>query len=63
MTTGDVCVAALKSVGFEVLEARDMALDARFGGDPWYWPLHPSNNPFSFRYVRAALLDCWRDTV
>ena len=41
---------ALRAVGFEVLEARDMALDERFGGDPWWLPLHPSNNPFSFRF-------------
>jgi sterol 24-C-methyltransferase len=44
------CVDALKSVGFEVIEARDMALDERFGGDEWYLPLHPSWNPFSFRF-------------
>jgi sterol 24-C-methyltransferase len=43
-------VAALHSVGFEVLEARDMALDDCYGGDPWYWPLHPSWNPFNFRF-------------
>jgi hypothetical protein len=27
-----------------------MALDQRFGGDPWWLPLHPSNNPLSFRF-------------
>ena len=27
-----------------------MALDERFGGDPWWLPLHPSWNPFSFRF-------------
>ena len=43
-------VKALRAVGFEVLEARDMALDDRYGGDPWYWPLHPSWNPFNFRF-------------
>jgi hypothetical protein len=35
---------------YQLIEARDMALDDRFGGDPWYLPLHPSNNPFSFRF-------------
>ena len=50
MATQEECVQALKSVGFQVLEARDMALDERFGGDPWWLPLHPSNNPFSFRF-------------
>lgn len=44
------CVDALKSVGFEVVEARDAALDNRYGGDPWYLPLHPSWNPFTFRF-------------
>lgn len=48
-TQGEV-VKALESCGFEVLEARDMALDERFGGDPWYLPLHPSLNPLSFRF-------------
>ncbi len=44
------CVEALKNVGFEVEEARDMALDQRFGGDEWYLPLWPSWNPLSFRF-------------
>lgn len=50
MATQEECVQALRSVGFEVIEARDMALDERFGGDPWWLPLHPSNNPFTFRF-------------
>ena len=32
-----------------------MALDDRFGGDPWYLPLYPSNNPFTFRYTVVTL--------
>ncbi len=44
------CTKALKSVGFEIVEARDMALDDRYGGDPWWLPLHPSWNPFTFRF-------------
>ena len=50
MATQEECVAAVKSVGFEMIEARDMALDERFGGDPWYLPLWPSWNPFTFRF-------------
>jgi len=50
MATQGECVKALESVGFDVIEARDMALDERFGGDPWYLPLHPSLNPLSFRF-------------
>lgn len=50
MCGGPDVVNALKSVGFELIEARDMALDERFGGDPWYLPLYPSWNPFSFRF-------------
>jgi sterol 24-C-methyltransferase len=34
----------------QVVEARDMALDETFGGDPWWLPLYPSANPFSFRF-------------
>ena len=36
------CVQALRTVGFEVLEARDMALDERFGGSdpPWSSPIY-----------------------
>ena len=30
----------------KIIEARDMALDDTHGGDPWWLPLHPSNNPF-----------------
>jgi len=50
MAYQEECVEALKSVGFEMIEARDMALDERYGGDEWWLPLHPSNNPFSFRF-------------
>ena len=50
MATEQEVVDALKNVGFEVIEARDMALDETFGGDPWYLPLYPSNNPFTFRF-------------
>ena len=50
MATQEECVKALKSVGFEVLEARDMALDERFGGDPWWLTLWPSWNPLLFRF-------------
>lgn len=50
MATQEECVQALKSVGFEILEARDMALDERYGGDPWWLPLWPSWNPFTFRF-------------
>ncbi|CAE7772228.1 Smt1-1, partial [Symbiodinium microadriaticum] len=50
MATQEECVQALRDVGFEVIEARDMALDSTFGGDPWWLPLHPSNNPFTFRF-------------
>ena len=49
------CVEALENVGFEVLEARDMALDERHGGDPWYLPLYPSWNPFTFRFQLSPL--------
>ena len=48
-------VNALKSVGFDVIEARDCALDERFGGDPWWLPLHPSWNPFTFRFQLTEL--------
>lgn len=50
MATQEECVQALRDVGFEIVEARDMALDSVFGGDPWWLPLHPSNNPFTFRF-------------
>lgn len=51
MATEQEVVDALKNVGFEVVEARDMALDSLFAsGAPWWLPLHPSNNPLSFRF-------------
>eukprot|EP00933_Yihiella_yeosuensis_P051987 TRINITY_DN49975_c0_g1_i1.p1 TRINITY_DN49975_c0_g1~~TRINITY_DN49975_c0_g1_i1.p1 ORF type:complete len:675 (-),score=107.79 TRINITY_DN49975_c0_g1_i1:381-2405(-) len=44
-----VCDKALAKVGFEVLEARDCALDGHLkGGEPWYMPLVPSWNPFAW---------------
>ena len=49
------CVRALRSVGFEVTEYRDMALDMQHGGDPWYLPLWPSWNPFTFRFQMTSL--------
>mmetsp|Transcript_114780 Transcript_114780/g.246690 ORF Transcript_114780/g.246690 Transcript_114780/m.246690 type:complete len:405 (-) Transcript_114780:107-1321(-) len=56
MATEKECVDALKAVGFEVLEARDMALDSLFGtGSPWWLPLHPSNNPLNFRFQLSPL--------
>lgn len=50
MASQDECVKAVESVGFKMMEARDMALDETFGGDPWWLPLHPSWNPFTFRF-------------
>lgn len=50
MATQSVCVKALESVGFEVIEYRDMSLDQQYGGDPWWLPLWPSWNPFTFRF-------------
>lgn len=50
MASQEDVVKALKSVGFEVIESRDMALDDVLGGQPWWLHLYPSNNPFSFRF-------------
>ncbi len=55
MASEQACVDALKAVGFEVIEARDMALDERYGGDAWYMPLYPSWNPLSFRFQMNPL--------
>ena len=56
MTTEQSCVDALKAVGFEVVEARDMALDTLYGsGSPWWLPLHPSWNPLSFRFQLSPI--------
>mmetsp|Transcript_33954 Transcript_33954/g.44802 ORF Transcript_33954/g.44802 Transcript_33954/m.44802 type:complete len:423 (-) Transcript_33954:442-1710(-) len=41
---------ALKKVGFEVVETRDMALDPNPGGKVWYLPLMPSWNIFTQRF-------------
>lgn len=50
MASQEECVNALKNVGFEVVDARDMALDEIYGGSPWWLHLYPSWNPFSFRF-------------
>lgn len=50
MCTPSVVDEALTTVGFEVLETRDMALDANPGGIPWYQPLTPSWNVFTQRF-------------
>jgi len=55
MATQQECVDALTSVGFELIEARDMALDNTYGADPWWLPLYPSNNPFTFRFQLSPL--------
>jgi sterol 24-C-methyltransferase len=55
MATEETVKNALVNVGFELLEARDMALDPRYGGDPWYLPLYPSNNPFTFRFQMSPI--------
>mmetsp|Transcript_20877 Transcript_20877/g.20995 ORF Transcript_20877/g.20995 Transcript_20877/m.20995 type:complete len:414 (-) Transcript_20877:86-1327(-) len=55
MASQEHCVRALKSVGFEMIESRDMALDALYGGEPWWLPLHPSYNPFTFRFQLSPL--------
>lgn len=46
MVHTSVCTKALRTVGFEIVEARDCALDDTYGGKPWYYPLTPSWNPF-----------------
>lgn len=55
MASQEECVKALKAVGFELIEARDMALDNTFGGLPWWIHLYPSNNPFNFRFQMSPL--------
>ncbi|KAG5186925.1 sterol methyltransferase [Tribonema minus] len=50
MVQPEVVVEALKAVGFEVLETRDVALDANRGGISWYTPLTPSYNIFTQRF-------------
>lgn len=52
--TQDV-VKSLENVGFDVVEARDMALDDIYGGEPWWLPLYPSWNPFTFRFQMTWL--------
>jgi sterol 24-C-methyltransferase len=59
-----VCTRALKTVGFEILETRDVALDKGFhleAGDPWYHRLtsswHPLDWPrFQFNPVMYRLM-------
>merc|ERR1712196_548969 len=41
---------AVKKVGFEVLESRDVVLDALPGDTAWYHPLTPSWNIFTQRF-------------
>jgi len=46
-----VCTKALQDVGFELIEARDVAQDQGFcidAGDPWYMPLTPSWHPLKW---------------
>ena len=46
------CDAALKKVGFEMLESRDAALDLNPGGEAWYKILTPSyTNPFRMQFT------------
>jgi len=59
-----VCTAALKKAKFEVVEARDVALDQGHHideGKPWYWPLTATFNPldwprFQFNPVMVPLM-------
>lgn len=61
LTGTAACSAALRAAGFEVLEARDCALDRTWaqGGDPWYRPMSPSWNPLArwprFLFNRAMV--------
>ena len=41
---------ALKAAGFDILEARDAALDPNPGGIPWFQPLTPSWNVLTQRF-------------
>lgn len=42
--------SALKAAGFDILEARDAALDPNPGGIPWFQPLTPSWNVLTQRF-------------
>lgn len=55
MASQEECVQALRDVGFEIVEYRDCALDGHYGGEPWWMPLHPSNNPLNFRFQMSPL--------
>jgi len=41
-----LCTKAVIDSGFELLEARDAALDPNPGGEPWYRPLTPTWKPW-----------------
>ena len=49
MASQDECVKA-ESVGFKIMEARDMALDETFGGDPWWLLFTLAGTLFTFRF-------------
>jgi len=56
-----VCTKAVETSGFELLEARDCALDGYGAGEPWYRPLTPSWKPwkwprFQFNPVMFVLM-------
>jgi len=58
-----VCSKALADAGFEIIEARDCALDGKLGanGEPWYTPLTASWNPlvwprFQFNPIMFRIL-------
>ena len=55
MATQSACVEALESVGFEIIEFRDMSLDEQYGGEPWWLPLWPSWNPCTFRFQMTEI--------
>ena len=48
MCKTSVCTKALETSGFNLIEARDAALDGHSGGDPWYRPLTPSYKPWAW---------------
>lgn len=51
LSTIEMCVKALRSVGFEVLENRDLASE---GDAPWYTPLDNSWSLRNFRNTRTG---------
>lgn len=50
MCRPDIVMKALKASNFDVVEARDMALDSNPGGISWFQPLTPSWNVFTQRF-------------